>query len=223
MIAPVLKYPFKGVLWYQGESNDCAPGEYEKLFPLMIQDWRKNRGQENLPFIYVQLPLYGKPHDNREKDSWAVIRDAQSKAQSIPNCAMAAALDLGEWNDIHPLNKKDVGERLFLAACKLLFSAQNSSPGPVVRSFEKKENRLYIYFDNCANGLKADEEPFVSVFDGDEQKRLPCKIEKPGVISIDISSIKHPAKVFYAWANNPRDRQLFNSEGLPVIPFKIEL
>jgi len=240
MIYPFLKYPVKGVIWYQGESNDFNPNEYNKLFPLMINDWRRKNNNEKLPFIFVQLPIFKEPSDNNETHGWAIIREAQANAMSLPNTGMACALELGEWNDLHPLNKKDVGYRLFLAADKTLFAADNTSPGPTVSRFEHQQGKINIFFNNCGTGLKIVNTPssltdscplceknpntaFVSVIGEDVQVRLPAKIESANSISIDISGIKNPKRILYAWANNPRDRQLFNSDGLPALPFKIEL
>jgi len=226
MIAPLLKYPLKGVIWYQGESNDSQPNDYEKLFRLMIQDWRKKCANNELPFLFVQLPVWKAPSDNKEDSSWAIIRQAQAAALSLPATGMACALELGEWNDLHPLNKKDVGIRLFLAAEKTLYKIENSSPGPVLQRVERRQEKLFLYFNNCAAGLKTvpqGEKPHVSVIDGERQVRLPAEIEGKDVICIDASSLKEPKKVLYAWADNPRDRQLFNSDGLPMLPFKAEI
>jgi sialate O-acetylesterase len=223
MIAPLLKYPLKGVIWYQGESNDSQPNDYAHLFRLMIQDWREKCGNRELPFLFVQLPIWKSPSDNNEHSSWAVIREAQASALSLPASGMAAALELGEWNDLHPINKKDVGIRLFLAAEKTLFKIENSSPGPILQRIEKQQEKLFLYFNNCANGLCAKETPYVSVKDADALIRLPAEIEGKDVICINTSSLKNPKKVLYAWADNPRDRQLFNSEGLPVIPFRKDI
>jgi sialate O-acetylesterase len=226
MIAPLLKYPLKGVIWYQGESNDSQPNDYARLFQLMIQDWRKKCGGRELPFLFVQLPIWKKPADNNENSSWALIREAQVCALSLPATGMAAALELGEWNDLHPLNKKDVGIRLFLAAEKTLFKVENSSPGPVLQRIEKRQEKLFLYFNNCADGLKTvpeGEKPYFSVIDTEKQVRLSAEIDGKDVICIDTSSLKEPKKVLYAWADNPRDRQLFNSGGLPVLPFRKEI
>jgi len=236
MVYPFLRMPIKGVIWYQGESNDFNSNEYKKLFQLMINDWRKKNNNEKLPFIFVQLPIFNKESDNNEAHGWAIIREAQADALSLPNTGMACALELGEWNDLHPLNKKDVGYRLFLAADKTLFAAKNTSPGPTVSRFERQQDKINIFFNNCGEGLKAVDIPpepsnksessftaFVSVIGEDANVRLPAKIESANAISINISGIKAPKKILYAWANNPRDRQLFNSDGLPVLPFKIEL
>ncbi|MDR0320245.1 MAG: hypothetical protein LBI28_01950 [Treponema sp.] len=238
MIAPVLKFPFKGVIWYQGESNDSDPNDYAQLFKLMIQDWRKKNKNEVLPFLFVQLPIWKLPSDNDEKSSWAIIREAQKDALALPATGMATALDLGEWNDLHPLNKKDVAYRLFLTAEKTLFGVNNSSPGPTLSSFQLQKNNILLYFENCGMGLtikaplyslkiceptEPNSNVYVSVTTDDGQVRLPAKIKGKNVISVDISAIKGAKKLLYAWADNPRDRQLFNKDGLPALPFKIEL
>jgi len=239
MIAPVLKFPIKGVIWYQGESNDSNPKDYEKLFPLMIQNWRKINGKD-FPFIFTQLPIWKNPTHNDENASWAIIRAAQASALTLPLTGMACTLELGEWNDIHPINKKDVGLRLFAAAEKTINSVNNSSPGPIVQRYEIKEDtqgkKLFIYFNNCANGLTAknaesqqvigslsknDSLVFISIISDNEQVNLAAKIEGANSISVDITDIKNPQKALYAWADNPCGFFLFNSDGLPMLPFKL--
>ncbi|GHU25091.1 9-O-acetylesterase [Spirochaetia bacterium] len=218
MLAPLLRYPVTGILWYQGESNDKNPQDYAQLFPALINDWR--RGQD-IPFIFVQLPLWGEPEENTENSSWALIREAQCSALSLAWTGMAAALDLGEWNDLHPLNKKDVGFRLALAAQKLLDNKENSSPGPILKSVEQRWHRLVLTFDNCGSGLRAKELIWVTVVDEDQKSfRLPAYITGTNEISVSIIPVKSPQKILYAWAQNPRDRQLFNTEALPAIPFR---
>jgi sialate O-acetylesterase len=232
MIAPLLNYPCRAVLWYQGESNDKNPDEYESLFTSMIKDWREKYlsvyssfliPHSSLPFLFVQLPIFGEPEDNNESDSWAIIRDAQLSALSLPMTGMAAALELGEWNDLHPINKKGVGLRLALAAEKLLFKKENTSPGPLLRGIRCEKERLLLNFDNCGKGLAAAETPYISIIAGGKIFRVPAAVESPECISADISGIENPEKALYAWARNPRDLQLYNSDGLPVIPFRVKI
>jgi sialate O-acetylesterase len=225
MIAPILKFPLRGVIWYQGESNDGSPNEYEALFKAMIQDWRNKYGHGNLPFLFVQLPIFGSSSENDETSSWAIIREAQSAALSLPATGMAAALDLGEWNDLHPLNKKDVGYRLFLAAERVVFENENAPGSSMCRDILLRGNKLFLTFDNCGSSLVAKETPYVSVVTDGKLIRLPAGIERSDVLSVDITSIKNkkPEKVLYAWADNPKDRQLYNSEGLPVVPFRFAI
>jgi len=241
MIYPVLKFPIKGVIWYQGESNGANVHEYSDLFKKMILDWRKKNGKD-FPFLFVQLPVFGSMSDNSVDFNWPLIREAQASALDLPFTAMAAALDLGEWNDLHPLNKKDIGIRLFHAAEKLINGVNNTSPGPVIREqkTEIKDNKIYLYFDNCGDGLTVkapalslcapvslheenSDIPYISIFGEEGQFNLPAVIEGRDVISIDISTVKNPKKILYAWADNPRDRQLYNSEGLPMLPFRINI
>jgi sialate O-acetylesterase len=119
MLAPLLNLSIKGAVWYQGESNTDRPKEYAELFPAMIRDWRKQFGQGDFPFIFVQLPNFMEPKEQPEESQWAETRDAQLQALAEPNTAMVVTIDVGEWNDIHPLNKKTVGQRLALAAAKM--------------------------------------------------------------------------------------------------------
>jgi len=225
MIAPILKYPLRGVIWYQGESNDGKPNEYEALFNAMIQDWRNKYGQENLPFLFVQLPIFGSPAENDEAAPWAIIREAQSAALSLSATGMAAAIDLGEWNDLHPLNKREVGRRLFLAAERVVFGNGNALVSPMCRDVQLCEGKLVLTFDNCGSGLIARGTPYVSIVTNGKLLRLPAEIEGYNTLSVNISSLnnKKPEKVLYAWANNPKDRQLYNGKGLPVIPFRVYL
>jgi len=242
MISPTLDFPCKGILWYQGEANDVNPHEYAALLNAMIIDWR-SKIQHNTPFLLVQLPIFGEPEDNNESSPWAIIREAQLATLSLPATGMAAGLDLGEWNDLHPINKKGIGRRLALAAEQVVFKKPNTAPGPLLRAIERRGNRLFITFNNCGDGLKVVEEDITQRHGGTEESegdkpielylsvidkggsvfRLPAEIESPNCISVDISSVKNPEKVLYAWAKNPRDRQLFNADGLPVIPFRVEI
>jgi sialate O-acetylesterase len=225
MIAPLLDIPCKGVIWYQGESNDRNPNEYAALFPALINDWRAGKKQPDLPFLFVQLPIWGEPEENNESSGWAIIREAQCSALALPYTGMAAGLELGEWNDLHPLNKKGIGRRLALAAEKVVFKKSNTAPGPMLKKIERRGEKLLLTFDNCGKGLTAGEKPHVSVVAGGKMFRLPADIEGPECLSIDISSVKdkNPERVLYAWASNPCDRQLFNADGLPVIPFRAEI
>jgi sialate O-acetylesterase len=223
MIAPLLDFPILGILWYQGESNDSEPENYGALFAALIRDWRNKRRREDIPFLFVQLPLYGSPGDNTEASSWAALREAQVSALALPAAGMAAALDLGEWNDLHPVNKKDVGYRLALAAEQVVYRKANTAPGPMLRSARLRDNIITITFDNCGKGLKADGQPYVSILSDGAAFRLPARIISSDCLSIDVSLVKDPKKVLYAWADNPADRRLHNEDGLPAIPFRVQI
>jgi sialate O-acetylesterase len=226
MIAPLLHYPVRGILWYQGESNadrtDQA-AEYAALFTALIQDWRGKKGLETIPFLFVQLPLFGAPEENSETGVWALLREAQCAALSLPVTGMAAALDLGEWNDLHPVKKREVGYRLALTAEAVVYGEKNTAPGPQVRSVEYRDAVIVLKFSHCGAGLRANSPPHVSIVSGDQVVRLPAVLKDGDTLLVDCSGIKNPEKLLYAWADNPADRQLSNADGLPTIPFRIRI
>jgi len=156
MISPLLNYAMKGVLWYQGESNAMRPIEYKELFPALIRDWRKNWNQGDFPFLFVQLPNYMEAKKQPSESNWALLREAQLKTLSLPNTGMAVTIDVGEWNDIHPLNKKDVGKRLALAAQKVAYHDNNVVySGPLYHSMKIIGNKVILSFTNIGSGLIA--------------------------------------------------------------------
>ena len=128
MIAPIKNYSIKGVIWYQGESNTDKPLEYADLFPALISNWRNKWQQGDFPFIYAQLHNYTESYDQPTESKLALTREAQLHALSLPNTAMAVTVDLGEWNDIHPLDKKDVAKRFVLAAQKIVYNEPGVVP-----------------------------------------------------------------------------------------------
>jgi sialate O-acetylesterase len=232
MIMPLLSYPVKGIIWYQGESNTANAEEYTSLFLSMIQDWRNKKRQPELPFLFVQLPIFGEPAENTEHSKWAVIRNSQFKILELPNTGMAAALDLGEWNDLHPLNKKDVGFRLALAAETVVYHEKNNTPGPILKEVTRENNNLILTFDKAGAGLVVrDDRPqpggtdtlYLTVISKDKKaNRVAARLKGPNQIVVDIP-IQNPEKILYAWADNPADRHLYNADGLPAIPFNINI
>jgi sialate O-acetylesterase len=225
MAAPLLPYAAKGAIWYQGEANTGKPQEYARLLRAMIRDWRRRIGREDFPFLVVQLPILGAPGPNDEASLLALLREAQATALGLPAVGMAAALDLGEWNDLHPLNKKDLGARLALAAEALLHGERNGSPGPTVAGAERRGRSLSIRFDRCGSGLVAKGgEAFVGVVDDNgATSRVRAAIEAPDRLSVDLSGIERPALILYAWADNPADRQLYGGDALPAQPFRLAI
>jgi sialate O-acetylesterase len=222
MIAPLLRYPVRGVIWYQGESNEGNAAVYGHLFTAMIQDWRIKKAAPQLPFLFVQLPLFGAPGANTEDSGWALVREAQQSGLTLPHTGMAVALDLGEWNDLHPTKKKPVGYRLALAAGKALEGERNGAPGPLLQSIDRIGNKLILTFDPGGTGLVIKPAPMYVTMVSKEGIKTPLPGELWGInqISVDISSIREPWKILYAWADNPADRALYNNEGLPAIPFR---
>lgn len=226
MIAPLLDYEIKGVIWYQGESNAGRPVEYRKLFPALIKDWRKNWKQGDFPFIFVQLPNFMEVKPEPSESNWALLREAQLKTLSLPNTAMAVTIDIGEWNDIHPLNKKDVGKRLALAAQKVAYNDDEVVySGPLYKSMTVDGNKIILTFTSIGTGLmaKGGEQLKSFAICGTDKKFVwaNAKIEGNKVV-VWNDLIPNPVVVRYAWADNPEGANLYNKEGLPASPFRTD-
>ena len=224
MIAPLKNHAFKGVLWYQGESNTDRYAEYYELMSLLIDDWRKLLGKD-LPFLSVQLANYMEPGLLQQNSNWAELRNVQRKlSQTVPNTGMAVAIDIGEWNDIHPLNKKDVGIRLALQARKIVYGEKIVSDGPVYQSYTIDGNKLVITFREGTDHLKPvnDELKGFAVAGTDGIYKTAHAIIDGKRVVVWNDEIIQPVKARYAWANNPDGVNLYNSEGLPASPFQTE-
>ncbi|MCB0686785.1 MAG: sialate O-acetylesterase [Saprospiraceae bacterium] len=225
MVAPLTMIPFKGVLWYQGESNSGQPEIYEKYMYALIDGWRSVFNQPSLPIIYAQLPNFMDVAYLPGESNWAQLRESQLKALSAVNTAMTVNIDLGEWNDIHPDNKKDVGERMALAALHLAYGEDIVYSGPIYKSHYVDGNKMVISFTHIGSGLITKDGERLSEFAiaGSDKNFIwaEAKIEGNRVI-VWSDLISDPRFVRYAWANNPDNPNLYNKEGLPASPFQIE-
>jgi sialate O-acetylesterase len=224
MVAPVENYCIKGVLWYQGETNTGRPQEYMKLLPALIYDWRNKWQIGPIPFLYVQLPNFMEVRYLPSESQWAELRFSQFKSLSVPNTAMAVTIDAGEWNDIHPLGKKVVGERLALAARKLAYGNDKIVySGPVFKSLTKEGNRMILEFDHTGSGLmvKGGGDLYYFALAGADRKFVWAEafIQNNSVV-VRSDEITDPVYVRYAWADNPEGANLYNIEGLPASPFE---
>jgi sialate O-acetylesterase len=227
MIAPLTNFAIKGTIWYQGESNTNKPSDYKDLFPALINDWRKQWKQGNFPFLYVQLANYLDSQKQPFISNWAVLRQAQLQALSQPNTGMVVATDLGEWNDIHPLNKQEIGKRLSLQAFKRACNDNSIvASGPIIESISRKNKKIIAKFSNVGSGLVAlnNQELKHFALAGQDKKFVwaEAKIKDNRVI-VWSKAIKKPLFVRYAWADNPEGANLYNGEKLPASPFEIEL
>ncbi|HUC81416.1 MAG TPA: sialate O-acetylesterase, partial [Flavisolibacter sp.] len=226
MLAPVTNYAVKGFLWYQGESNTGKPQEYAKLQPEMIADWRKKWNSPNTPFLYVQLPGFMDYNYLPTESGWAQFREAQAASLSVPNTMMAVAIDMGEWNDIHPDRKKEVGERLALAAMNLAYGEKAVVPtGPIFGSAKTEGNKIILSFNHVGSGLMSGDGEVLSEFAiaGADKKFVwaKAKIEGDKVV-VWNDGVLAPLYVRYAWADNPVNPNLYNKEGLPASPFRTD-
>jgi sialate O-acetylesterase len=225
MLAPLFHYAIKGALWYQGESNTDRATEYKSMLPDLIADWRSRWNEGNFPFIIAQLPNFMEAKSEPTESDWAQLRNAQLKALSVLSTALAVNIDLGEWNDIHPLNKKDVSHRLFLGAEKVAYKERIVSCGPLYQSMKITGNKALLKFSNCGSGLIIKkgtklQEFTIAGIDG-KYVRANAKIEN-GKVVVWNDAIQKPVSVRYAWADNPANANLYNKEGLPATPFSTE-
>lgn len=226
IIAPLLDYSIKGVIWYQGESNTGRPVEYEELFSTMIEDWRNHWNEGDFPFLFVQLANFMESKPEPSESEWARLRESQLNTLSLPNTAMAVTIDIGEWNDIHPLNKKDVGERLALAAQKLAYGKEDIVySGPVFDSMTVEGNRAILSFDHVGSGLKTNDgkAPQHFAIAGSDSTFVwaDARIDGNKVV-VWSDEVDNPIAVRYAWADNPEGANLYNEEGLPTSPFRTD-
>lgn len=223
MIAPCRRYTVKGFVWYQGESNDKTLETYEKRLKTLISDWRHQWGQGEIPFLVAQLP--GFAIDLPVDSGWPELREAQRRAMELPNTAVTVNLDLGEWNDLHPLNKKDVAYRLSLAARALAYGENVVWQGPVAVSCRAEESGVRITFSETGTELlTADGRP-ATEFEaaGEDGKYYPveARIEGNTVLLTDRYS-REMKKIRYAWRNWPDRGLLCNGAGLLASPFEMD-
>jgi sialate O-acetylesterase len=225
MVHPHVNYGIKGVLWYQGETNTGRANQYEAMLDAMISDWRNRWNKPELPVVYAQLPGFMEYDYLPSHGGWAFHREATLKALRIPHTAMTVNIDLGEWNDIHPENKKDVGERMALAAYKIAYGEDLVYSGPIYKSFKIEGNKIILEFDHVGSGLitNDDEAPADFAIAGEDKKFrwAKTKIEENKVI-VWHDEIPNPQFVRYAWADNPVNPNLYNKEGLPASPFRTD-
>ena len=238
MIAPIVPYGIKGVIWYQGESNASAAVQYGTLFPAMITDWRNHWGEGNFPFLFVQLANFLARMPDPTDTWWPALRESQRMALALPNTGMATTIDIGNGKNIHPSDKWDVAMRLALAGEHVAYGANNVYSGPMYKSMSVEGPKVHLVFDNIGAGLvigkqpdhykPTGDEPYSSTvlqgfsIAGDDNKFYwaDAAIDGAGVI-VSSASVPKPVSVRYAWADNPA-ANLYNKEGLPASPFRTD-
>jgi sialate O-acetylesterase len=226
MIHPLLNFRVRGAIWYQGESNASRAYQYRELFPLMIEDWRKHWEYPDMPFMFVQLANFMEPTNLPGESSWAELREAQSMALSLPHTGMAVAIDIGEADDIHPINKQDVGKRLALAALHVAYGQDIVFSGPVYKDMIIAGEQAILSFEHVGGGLMAKNRyGYLCGFSMAGEARIfhwaRAHIQGDKVI-VYSQDVKQPVAVRYGWADNPNDVNLYNAEGLPASPFRTD-
>lgn len=224
MIEPLVPYTVRGAIWYQGEANAGNGKLYQKLFPTMIQSWRKAWGIE-MPFLFVQLANFNArgvaPTGNPEDSQWAELREAQAMTLELPRTGMAVAIDIGEATDIHPKNKQEVGRRLALIAEATVYFKDQEYSGPLFSGAQMEDGKVRLSFRH-SEGLKASDGGKLKGFAiaGADKKWVwgDATIEGDHVV-ISNSQVTEPVAVRYNWADNPSGN-LVNGTGLPASPFR---
>ena len=220
MIAPLQPCALRGVLWYQGEANAERSGEYAELFLAMIRSWRAGWNDDRFPFYFVQLANYRQTQDASGRD-WARLREAQAAALALPATGMAVAVDVGQADDIHPVNKQDVGRRLARIALAGTHGLAVESRGPRFVAADREGAALRVRFAHASPRLVARGDRVQSLeLAGPDRIFFPAEgtIERD-TLRVLSKAVADPVAVRYAWVNDP-DANLYNEAGLPAEPFR---
>ncbi len=219
MIAPLTPYAIRGVIWYQGESNASSSEAhlYSRLFPAMIESWRKYWGEGSFPFYFVQLANY------QTNSWWPILRESQTETLELSHTGQALAIDVGNRTDIHPTDKQTVGHRLALLALADTYGEHIVSSGPMFREMTVAGSDATLWFDSIGKGLTLKGGEFSGfAIAGADRNFVPAtaKIVDNRVV-VSSPEVKEPKAVRYGWADNPVS-SLYNRDGLPAVPFRTD-
>jgi sialate O-acetylesterase len=229
MIAPSAKFPVKGIIWWQGESNTEPKdaSKYMERFDCLIQNWREARGDSLLPFLFVQLANISPKLPHQADTNWPGVREAQLLvSQQVNRTAMVISFDISHPSDVHPGNKKGIAERLALAARSLAYGENVVCAGPVFQKMEVENGRLRLHFNPNGSGLAP--KPANAVLSGfkiggnDRAFHIAdAKIEGNNIV-LRSNKVPNPVAARYAWERSPVGANLYNKEGLPASPFRTD-
>ena len=223
MVQPLLPYAIRGVIWYQGERNVEKAYQYRRLFPALINDWRKSWNQGDFPFYFVQLANHLAPQAKPSESVWAELREAQLMTTELRNTGMAVTIDIGEEQDIHPKNKQDVGKRLALYALAKVYGHTLESSGPTLESAKFDEDHVRLTFSHLGGGLvaKGGELQGFSLAGEDRIFVWAQATIEGNTVVVTSANATNPVAVRYAWQDNPACT-LYNQAGLPASPFRTD-
>jgi sialate O-acetylesterase len=222
MIMPLVPYAIRGAIWYQGESNVPRAAQYRRLFPTMIQDWRRTWGQGDFAFLFVQLAPFR--YSGQDMKNCAELWEAQAKTLELPNTGMAVTVDIGDVRDIHPKNKQDVGKRLALWALAKTYGKEVCPSGPLYKSMQIEGDAIRLTFDYTGSGLASrDGQPLTDfTIAGEDQQFLPATATIDGnQVVVRSAAVAKPVAVRFAWYDAAQPN-LANREGLPASPFRTD-
>lgn len=235
MLYPLRRWKLKGCFFYQGESNTGRTETYQEELTAMIADWRALWKREDLPFLYVQLAGFSDGKEHTEGTDWAKLREAQRKTGNVPGTRMVQAYDLGEYNDLHPTDKKSVGKRLALAAEKLIYGREVICQGAEVGEVLWEEKEAVVKFlpettvlhtverkGNLPEAWKqAEVKGFEVIFPDGSRSAAGAVLASSKTVRVNLPKQKEAVGISYAWNDCPLEANLYNEAELPVVPFEI--
>ena len=227
LIAPLQGLSVRGVLWYQGESNVWRAEAYAGTFKRLIQDWRTQFGDPKLPFFFVQLAAFLPLADNQPgAGGWPELREAQAAALTLPHTGMATAIDVGDATDIHPRNKRTLGERLAALALHEFGLRAAPASGPRLLGHEVRDGELALRLADTAGGLRparAGEPLRGFLLAGADRRWVPAQARIEGDrIVLRSRGVPQPVAARYAWVNNPSEANVVGGDGLPLPPLRTD-
>ena len=223
MISRICPYTLAGFTYYQGESDDHKPDTYYKLFKALIEQWRSDWEDDTLPFMFVQLPMFMNEGDEDFKH-WCKIREAQMRVhQTTANTGIAVILDRGEFNNIHPIDKEPVGERLALQAMYHVYGkiSADEAYGAIYKSHEYTDGGMLVSFDHASDGFDVKGEKIVGFeVAGKNRKYQPAEAEIRGdKIFVRSAEVAEPVYLRYNWTNYG-EVTVYSKNGIPLAPFR---
>lgn len=223
MISPVRPFGIRGVIWYQGEANVARGLQYRNLFRALIGGWRDAWDQGDVPFLFVQLSAFTAANDDPVPASgWAEVREAQAQALALPRTAMAVTIDVGDADDIHPKRKREVADRLVLAARAIAYGEDVVYSGPVYRDMKREGSKAHLFFSRVGSGLQARGGALrrFEVAGPDARYTWARAVIEDDHVTVWSDEVSDPVAVRYAWSGNPEGANLYNADGLPASPFR---
>jgi sialate O-acetylesterase len=225
MIAPLIPYTMRGVIWYQGESNEDAKSQpvYRLLMETLIDDWRARWGEGEFPFLYVQLASqFQLALDPNQQGVIAATREAQLQNLSVPHTGMAVTIDIGDAGNVHPKDKQDVGVRLGLLARHIAYGEAVEDSGPVADKIVVEGNAIRVHFTHIDGGFvfRGGKTPIGFAIAGADKKFVwaDAKVDGDSIV-LTSAAVTAPVAVRYGWADNP-PVNLYNKANLPASPFR---
>ena len=226
MIHPLIEFPIRGVIWYQGCDNVGRAAQHQALFQTLITDWRKCWKNPSMPFYFVQLANYLQPKDVQPDSQWALLRESQADALCLPHTGMVTNIDLGDANDIHPKTKREVGRRLAAIALHETYGKKKTAfTAPVYERYTVEPDGIHIHFATPQGSepmVVEDNLPGFTLAGADRKWRVArAKVISGNEVLVSCEGVDFPIAARYGWADNPTCT-LRTASGLHVAPFRTD-